>query len=91
MKWYGKIKYNRVRCGCIGETKVGILYTAIRVGLFEKMGIEQTFEGSGGEELSSCRGQPLQGPKVKAYLKYSKVTLTESAQRRIEEKMLEVL
>ena len=67
------------------------MYRAIRVGLLEKMGIEQTFEGSGGEEPSSCRGQPLQGPKLKAYLKYSKVTLTESAQRRIEEKMLEVM
>lgn len=71
------------------------MYRVIRVGLFEKMGTEQTFERSGGAEFPSCRGQPVQGSKVKARLKYfwykeSKVTLTESAQRNIEEKVLEV-
>lgn len=48
---------------CVGWTKVGILCREVRVGLFEKMRFEQTFEGSGHEEFSTCRGQPVQAPQ----------------------------
>lgn len=57
------------------------LCRADRVDLFETTGVQQTFDGGGGEEFSSFRGQLVQGPMVKAHLEHLKVALTESAQR----------
>lgn len=82
---------------CVGWTKVGILCREVRVGLFEKMRFEQTFEGSGHEEFSTCRGQPVQAPQgenmpeivEKKKKKELMVSLTHSTHGRIEEEMSE--
>lgn len=81
---------------CVGWTKVGLLCREVRVGLFEKMRFEQTFEGSGHEEFSTCRGQPVQVPQgenmPEIFEKKKKelmVSLTHSTHGRIEEEMPE--